>query len=52
LLPPERWDIRLEFLDDERRTFTLSAVGESRQARIDRLTQELIEIARLHECSL
>ena len=50
LLPPERWDIRLEFLDDERRIITLSAVGESRRARIDLLAQELIEIARIEAC--
>jgi tRNA threonylcarbamoyladenosine biosynthesis protein TsaE len=47
LLPGKRWDIRFEFLDDDRRTITFSAHGESHEARLVQLGQQLTEITRL-----
>jgi tRNA threonylcarbamoyladenosine biosynthesis protein TsaE len=47
LLPDKRWDIKFEFLDDDRRTITFIAHGDSHEARLVELTRQLIEITRL-----
>jgi tRNA threonylcarbamoyladenosine biosynthesis protein TsaE len=47
LLPETRWDIRFEFLDEDRRVITLHAHGESQEARLASLGRELTEIAHL-----
>ena len=41
LLPEKRWDIRFEFLDDDRRLITLTAHGEREHARLASLVHEL-----------
>jgi tRNA threonylcarbamoyladenosine biosynthesis protein TsaE len=47
LLPEERWDIMFAFLDDDRRSISLAAHGESQQSRFADLARELTEISRL-----
>jgi tRNA threonylcarbamoyladenosine biosynthesis protein TsaE len=47
LLPEKRWDVRFEFLDDDRRLITLHAHGESQRARLAGLFHQLREITRL-----
>jgi tRNA threonylcarbamoyladenosine biosynthesis protein TsaE len=47
LLPEKRWDVRFEFLDDDRRIITLAAHGESHRARLAGLYDRLKEIASM-----
>jgi tRNA threonylcarbamoyladenosine biosynthesis protein TsaE len=47
LLPDKRWDIKFEFLDEDRRIITFAAHGESQEARLFQLAQQLTEITRL-----
>jgi tRNA threonylcarbamoyladenosine biosynthesis protein TsaE len=47
LLPDKRWDIRFEFLDEDRRTITFAAQGERNEARLVQLAQQLTKITRL-----
>jgi tRNA threonylcarbamoyladenosine biosynthesis protein TsaE len=49
LLPERRWDLEFEFVDEDRRTITLAARGESQEARLANLAQELTDITRLEE---
>jgi len=50
LLPDKRLDIKFEFLDEDRRTITFAAYGESQKARLVQLAQQLTEITRLKTC--
>jgi tRNA threonylcarbamoyladenosine biosynthesis protein TsaE len=50
LLPDKRWDLTFTFLDEDRRIITFAARGESRQARLANLVQEMTQITRLEAC--
>jgi tRNA threonylcarbamoyladenosine biosynthesis protein TsaE len=47
LLPDHRWDVVLEFLDEDRRSIYFSARGESRATRLAQLSEQLVAIACL-----
>jgi tRNA threonylcarbamoyladenosine biosynthesis protein TsaE len=44
LLPENRWDITIEFLDEDRRVISLAAHGDSQETRLARLAPELSAI--------
>jgi len=45
LLPEERWDIKLEFRDEDSRIITIAACGESLTARFAHLAPQLTRLA-------
>jgi tRNA threonylcarbamoyladenosine biosynthesis protein TsaE len=47
LLPDKRWDIKFEFLNEDRRTITFAARGVNHEARLDQIVQQLTKITHL-----